>query len=210
MEYASLSYSKADYARTLAATLAYFLTQQRDSVGLLTFGDEAFDFLPAQHRPGHFRRLLALLEKRFEHRGTDLIKPLEEIARAVQKRGLVILVSDLLAPVEELKKHLAHILARGHEMMILRILDPGERALAVHEPTMLVDMESGREIFVDPGQTKGSYEKAYQEHAEQIQASCDSLGVTLATLWTDEPLDRALYELIRLSAFRGSGGRRGR
>ena len=63
MGYRSGDYSKSEYARTAAATIAYFLTLQRDAVGLLTFEDRITDYLPPRHRPGHLRRLLAMLDR---------------------------------------------------------------------------------------------------------------------------------------------------
>ncbi len=85
MGYRSGAYSKFEYARTAAATLAYFLTLQRDSVGLTTFEDRVTDVLPPRHRPGHLRRLLAMLQRDPEGRATDLARPLEEIAAAIKK-----------------------------------------------------------------------------------------------------------------------------
>lgn len=210
MQYGSLTYDKSQYARTLAATLAYFLTQQRDSVGLLTFGDEAIDFLPARHRPGHFRRLLAMLEREFDASGTNLEKPLEKVAATVRRRGLVIIISDFLAPADNLKLHLSHLIGRGHEVMVLRVLDPAERELSLGEPAMIRDLESGQEIYVDPNVAAGPYRAAFQRHEEQVQQACDSLGITLAKMDTDQPLEDALYELVRLSVYRGSGGGRRR
>ena len=100
MGYGSGAYTKSDYARTLAASLAYFLFTQRDAVGLLTFDEEITDYLPPRHRPGHLRRLMGVLERETGGRSTNLARPLEQIAESVRKRGLVVLISDLLAPVE--------------------------------------------------------------------------------------------------------------
>lgn len=209
MQYSTLAYDKAEYARTLAATLAYFLISQRDSVGLLAFGAEATEFLPAKHRPGHFRRLLALLERDFSSPGTNLEKPLEKIVATIQRRGLVILISDLLVPVDSLKRQLTHLVGRGHEVFILRVLDPGECTLELDQPSVLVDLESGAEMFVDPANARDSYRRGFLAHAQQILESCKPLGVHCMTMTTDQPLESALFELLRQSALRGSGrGRR--
>lgn len=196
MHYGTLPHDKAEYGRTVAATLAYFLTRQRDSVGVLTFGDEVIDFLPARHRPGHFRRILMMLEQSASGKSTDLAKPLERIAAMVRRRGLVILISDLLAPIDQLKSHLAQLRSRGHEVMILRILDPAELSLPIDAPTMLRDSESGREIYVDPVVAKEEYQNRFKEHQSEVQLACDSLGIRFTTMRTDNPIEDALFELV--------------
>ena len=89
MTFGSRGYTKSDYARTLAATLAWFLSHQGDATGLLTFDESVREYLPARHRPGHLRHLMLALEKPAEGRATDLAAPLHRIAELVRKRGLV-------------------------------------------------------------------------------------------------------------------------
>src|SRR5215212_1076615 len=98
MDYGSGSYTKATYASTLAATLAYFLYLQGDAVGLLTFDEKVREFLPARHRVGHLRQLMLALERPASGKATDLVAPLERITSLIRKRGLVVLISDFLAP----------------------------------------------------------------------------------------------------------------
>ena len=133
MGYRSGSYSKSDYARTAAATIAYFLAMQRDAVGLLLFEDRITEYLPARYRPGHLRRLMAALEREPAGRATDLVQPLEEIAATVRKRGLIILISDLLAPTDSLQTRLGYLRSRGHDVVVLRVLDPAEVEFPVHD-----------------------------------------------------------------------------
>src|SRR6478735_5125221 len=90
MTFGSGSFTKADYARTLGATLAYFLAQQGDATGLLTFDETVREYLPARHRPGHLRHLMLALEKPASGTATDLAAPLCRVAELVRKRGLVV------------------------------------------------------------------------------------------------------------------------
>ena len=85
---------KADYARTLAATLAYYLTLQRDCVGLLTYDEQVREFLPARYRIGHLRSLMSLLEQAEQGSSTNMVAALEQVASLVKKRGLVVILSD--------------------------------------------------------------------------------------------------------------------
>src|ERR1041384_6397193 len=115
MDYGSRDYTKATYASTLAATLAYFLYLQGDAVGLLTFDEKVRDYLPARHRTGHLRHIMLSLEKPAGGAATDLSAPLKRVVEMVTKRALMVLISDLLAPIDTLEKNLAGLGACGHE-----------------------------------------------------------------------------------------------
>lgn len=208
MGFGSLGYPKFEYARTLVATMAYYLTLQRDSVGLMTFDQRIGEFIGAHRRHGHLRQMMVALERPVAGTGTDLDQPLREIAALVRRRGLVVLVSDLLASIETLQTNLAYLRSRGHQVMILRVLDPAELSLQMQSPSMVVDMESGREIYLDPEAAKAEYAKRFEEHRTQLQAICDALGVDLYQMRTDEPLDQSLFHLISTQRRRLSGASR--
>src|SRR5882724_11966586 len=105
MTYGSRGCTKAQYAATLAATLAHFLYLQGDAVGLLTFDEQIREYLPARHRTGHLRHLMLRLEQPAGGMATDLSAPLRRIVDVVKKRALMILISDLLAPAETLEQN---------------------------------------------------------------------------------------------------------
>src|SRR6185369_13638858 len=109
MAYGTRGYSKAQYAATLSATLAYFLYLQGDAVGLLTFDEQIREYLPARHRTGHLRHLMLALEKPAGGRDTNLAPPLKRIAEIVRKRGVIVLLSDFLTGVERLETDLIAI-----------------------------------------------------------------------------------------------------
>jgi uncharacterized protein (DUF58 family) len=203
MGYASGSYSKSEYARTAAATIAYFLTMQRDAVGLLLFENEITEYLPARYRPGHLRRLMAALEREPAGRATDLVKPLERIAATVRKRGLVILISDLLAPIDSLARNLGYLRSRGHEIVVLRVLDPQEAQFAFATPAMFHDVESGREIYIDPAAARDDYLRRFAAHAASIERSCVDLGIEYQPITTDRPLELVLFDLLKARMRRG-------
>ncbi|MFO0918088.1 MAG: DUF58 domain-containing protein [Planctomycetaceae bacterium] len=97
MDYGSLGYTKLDYAKTLAATLGYFLLQQRDAVGLAPFTDVIEEYVPPAYRAGHLRRLLVQLERPPRPSVTRLAGCLEELGRRLLRRGMVVLISDFSA-----------------------------------------------------------------------------------------------------------------
>jgi uncharacterized protein (DUF58 family) len=197
MSYGSIGYSKAEYARTLAATLAYFLSLQRDAAGLARFDDEIEEFLPARFRPGHLRRLLLALEKPSEGRATDLVRPLEQAAERLGKRGMIVLISDLLAPLVELRTRLGYFRARGHEVVIFQILDPAELTLGFDRPALFHDLETDREVYVDPAATRREYLQRFEAHLAEIRRICDQLGIDYRQARTDAPLETCLAEFLR-------------
>src|SRR5580704_15396906 len=164
MSYRSLTYSKSDYARTLAATLAWFLHAQGDAVGLFSFDEQVRDYLPARHRHGHLRQLMLALEREPEGRATNLTEPLRRVAELARKRGLIVLISDLLAPVDELERHLARLTAAGHEMVVFQVLDPNELAFNYDRALLFQDLESRREVYVDPQTARGQDQRRLEAH----------------------------------------------
>jgi uncharacterized protein (DUF58 family) len=203
MGYRSGPYSKSEYARTAAATIAYFLATQRDAVGLLLFEDRITEYLPARYRPGHLRRLMAALDREPAGRATDLVGPLEEIAATVRKRGLIIVLSDLLVPTAALQTRLGYLRSRGHDVVVVRALDPAEVQFPFTTPAMFHDVESGREIYVDPSTARQDYLRRFAIHATQIERSCVDLGIEYVPITTDRPLELVLFDLLKARMRRG-------
>jgi uncharacterized protein (DUF58 family) len=197
MTYSSLSYSKADYVRTLAATLAWFLHGQGDAVGLVTFDERLRDYLPARHRSGHLRQLMLALERPSESRATDIGEPLRRVSELVRKRGLIVLLSDLLAPLDDLETSLSRLTAAGHEVVLLQALDPNEVAFDFSRPTLFQDLESRQDIYVDPVGARAEYQRRLTAHNRRAQVVCQKLGAAFLRVLTDQPLERVLADFLR-------------
>lgn len=197
MQFTTLGHTKADYARTLAATLACFLSRQGDATGLLMFDEAVRDYLPARNRPGHLRRLMLALERAPEGTRTDLIRPLERIAALVRKRGLLVIISDLMAPIEGLRRELTLLKAARHEIVVFQTLDPAEVTFAFDEPMLFEDLESSRDLFIDPNAVRESYVQRLTAHREAVQAICRELGIDFHLVSTETRLDLLLLEFLR-------------
>ena len=197
MGFGSLDWTKADYAHTLAATLAYFLFQQGDAVGLLSFEERIRDYLPARNRPGHLRQLMLSLEKPTMGKSTDLTQPLRRIVELVNKRGLMILISDLLAPVDDLENRVAQLTATGHEVIVFRVLDPREVDFDFDEALLFHDAETEKDAFIDPGAARKRYLERFEEHGEVVRALCHKLGAQYLPITTDQPLQKVLSDFLR-------------
>ena len=152
MAYGSGPVTKADYARTAAATLAYFLTLQRDAVGLITFEDRVVECpaAPAPARPAPPDAGDARTRADRPRRPT-WPAPLEEIAATLRRRGLIVLISDLLAPIDLLRTRLGYLTSRGHDVLVLRVLDPAEVAFGFETPSMFLDVRVRPRALHRPG-----------------------------------------------------------
>jgi uncharacterized protein (DUF58 family) len=208
MAYGSLGYTKAQYAATLAATLAYFLYLQGDAVGLLTFDEELREYLPARHRTGHLRHLMLALERPAQGKGTDLTAPIQRVLEIVRKRGLLVLVSDFLAPLDRLERELTSLCACGHEVVIFQVLDPAEINFQFEAPSLFQDLETGRVLFLDPKAARKEYQRKLDAHCTSLRATCQRLGVACHRLASDRPLELALFDFLRQRMQRHRSARR--
>jgi len=203
MGYGSGGYTKAEYAKTAAATLAYFLSTQRDAVGLITFDEQILEYIPARYRPGHLHRLMLSLERELSGRSTDLSAPLEQIAKTVVKRGMIVLISDLLAPLDTLRTKLGYLTSRGHEVVLLRVLDRAEIDFNFDQPAMFRDLESDRDLYINPETARAEYLRRFQEHDAAIRETCGHLGIDYSHCPTDRPLELALSDYLRARTHQG-------
>src|SRR6478736_2316640 len=93
--------TKFEYGAVLAASLGFLMNRQRDAVGLTAFDENIVSMLPASSRSGHLRAVLLTLDRLRPGRQTNVSKPLHQVADSVSKRGMVVLISDLLDDPEE-------------------------------------------------------------------------------------------------------------
>lgn len=203
MTFGSTGVSKAQYARTLAATLGYFLLKQRDVVGLATFADGLIDVLPARWRRGQWRHLLALLERTSTARDTRLDRALDQSAPRWRRRSIIVIISDFLSPVSEWESALGRIAAAGHDVRAVQILDPVELTLDFGRTAVWVDIENGRTLYVDPLQARDGYLRRFSSHQNEVRQALQRRGIAHVVATLDKPLDFVLADLIR-----GSGAAR--
>lgn len=202
------SYTKSDYAKTLAGCLAYALIEQRDAAGLVVFDEEVDEYIPARFRHGQLRQIYQALEKAEGGKSTDLTKPLERVAGQMRKRGMVIVISDFLAPIDGLERDLGYLASSGNEVVVFQVLDPQELNFEFDEPALFTDLETGQQLYIDPDQTRGSYKTKLEEHLARVKQSCEKLGAVYELTTTDRPLELALTEFfVRQQHQRSSGGR---
>jgi uncharacterized protein (DUF58 family) len=196
MSFTSLTYTKAEYAATIAATLSQFLFSQGDATGLFTFDDTIQDYLPARNRPGHLRTLMLMLEKQAEGKATDLEMPLRRISDMLNKRSLIVLISDLLTDIDTLEKQLGYLRARGHDVIVFQTFDPAEIKLDFKEAALFQDLETGEDLLIEPALARKSYQEKMEAHQEAVRLACSRLGVDHHQFQTDQALELILQEFV--------------
>jgi uncharacterized protein (DUF58 family) len=148
------------------------------------------------------------LEKRGAGRETNLIAPLRRVSELVRKRGLVVLISDLLAPLDQLEPSLGRLTAAGHEVIVFQVLDPNELAFDFHNAMLFQDVESERDLYLDPEAVRPDYQRKLAEHGEAVEKICRRLGIAFHRLTTNTPLEVGLSDFLRSRSRRGKTVRR--
>lgn len=196
MSYGSGQYTKADYSSTLAATFAYFLMGQNDAVGLTTFDQRVDQHIPARNRPGQLRRLMLRMEQAPSGHGTDLGAAMKGLHELIKKRSFIALISDLLAPIEELETQIGYLAAGGHDLAIFQTLDPREIDFDFSQATHYRDVETGQDLFIDPTNARSDYLERFSAHRDAVRTMCAKHGVTHHLCSTGEPLEQVLFEFV--------------
>jgi uncharacterized protein (DUF58 family) len=196
MGFGSGSVTKLQYAKYLAAALAYLGIQQHDPVGLVVFDETLRSYRPPSSRAGALQALLHLLDAAEPGRRTDLDEGLKGLREHYTRRGLVAVISDLYCDPAALTRAVQPLAYRGHDIMIFQILDRAEVEPDFADSVLLEDMESGQLREVSPGFLKDTYPAKLKEHLAKLHKAAGDLGAHQTLLVTDEPLDRALRRYL--------------
>jgi uncharacterized protein (DUF58 family) len=203
MGYGARGITKFEYAACLAASLGYLMTRQRDAVGLTAFDDHIVTMLPASTRPGHLRNLLVTLERLTLGKETNVSKPLHQLADSLTRRGMVVVISDLLDDAEAVIRGLRHFHYRGTDVLVFHVLDPDELEFPFDRATRFEDLESREELMAVPAVVRSHYLKAIGALIDRYRRELGGAGIDYQLLNTREPLEMALlaYLSTRARAF---------
>ena len=196
MEYGSGTVSKRQYACYLAASLAYLALRQNDPTGLVLLDDSVRRFLPPRTGPAALRRILTELETLPSPGPTGLRAGLRAVAERVKRRGLVVLVSDLLDQPEDVLQGLAWFRHKKHEVLVLQVLDPAERAFPFAGPSAFRDPETGRTVTGDAADLRRRYLREIDHLLETYQKQFAAHGIDYALLDTSTPFATALARFL--------------
>jgi uncharacterized protein (DUF58 family) len=191
--------SKYDYAQTLAASLAYLMLAQQDAVGVISFDDAPRAQVPTRSRPSHLRSIMAALAEDVTHRETDLGGVFQMIASKLNRRGLVVIVSDGMGDIGSLARSLSLFRSKQHEVLFFQVLDPDEVDFPFSGRIQFRDLENeSNEHIVDAKSIREAYLKKFDEHQTALKSVCRRNRVDLFTITTDRPFDDALHEYVSM------------
>jgi uncharacterized protein (DUF58 family) len=203
MAYAGKTLSKLDYAKTVAAALAYLLLTQRDACGLVTFADKVLDRREPATQQATFPEIVQLLEARAPGREGRIASVLHDLLPTLKRRSLVWLLTDGFDEPTMLAATLRLFRAAGHDIVFLQIVAPEEETFPFRRPTLFRDLEQpAQQRPVDPLQIRRSYLEKYQLFCETLKRDCAAAGVDYVKLVTNEPYARSLGTYLTYRAQR--------
>lgn len=192
--------SKLDYARFFAAALIYLAARQHDAVGLLAFNEG----IQVYHRPAtqqtRVRTLYHELDSLKSSGGTDWHQALVHVQGQLKKKSLMVVISDFYTEPEDLAQILRGLAARGHDLLLVHVLNPDERALRLKSAATLRDAETGEIMEVSPDELALDYPRRLRNHLDNLAKLILGLGGHYLQVDTDEPLDRVLAGYLRFRA----------
>jgi len=184
--------NKLTYSSLLAASLAYMMVRQQDAVSLCAFDEKIQTLLPHRSIRRHLFLLLGTLEKMVPGAQTKISPALHYIAERVNRRGLIVLISDLMDDPEEILMGLKHFRHRKHEVIVFHVLDPREIDLDYRDEVEFRDLETDRRVRVEPAFLREQYSKQIQAWIKALDRGCKGHQIDYNLLTTETPFDQAL------------------
>ena len=197
MDYASKgNLKKFEYASYVAAALSFLMIEQRDAVGLTLFDEGIRLSLPPRATRSYLKEILKELESAQPAKKTGTSASLHLIAEQIKRRGLVIVLSDLFDTPEAVMTALKHFRHRGHDVIVMQILDPLERSFAFDNDAIFKDLETQEELMTQPLHIQKAYQQSMQEFLDFYKRQCRDNNIDYILLDTSTPFDKALFEYL--------------
>lgn len=200
---------KFDYAARLLAALAYMMLGQTESVGLAVCGAELEQWLTPHAGPMQLSRILDALERTSCEGESKVAQGMHEVAERLERRALVIVLSDLYENADKLRGGLAHLRHERHEVVALQVVDRDELEFPFGTWTRFRGMEGERAHLCEPALMRPAYQEAYARHERAIREMCLALRVDVQQVVTDKPLLESLRMLVSRRARTGAQPRSG-
>ena len=196
MNYSSGGVTKLEVASYIAASLTYLMLRQRDAVGLCIIDDKIRSYIPPSSRSTYLKLLLEQLENLSPGKETDLASNFHELAERIHRRGLIIILSDLMDDPEDVLNGLRHFRYNDHEVIVFHILDPMELDFNFPREALFSDMESGERISADPWHLKEDYALKMKEFIHAYKYGCLKQNIDYYRLDSSANLATALMDFL--------------
>ena len=200
--------SKFEFAARMAASLAYVLVSQQDAPGLLTFDSQPRARRPAATGRPHLVELVGLLERTQPAGVSDVKALLHRLAEEIERRSMVVLLSDLLAPPEDVLSGIEHICYAGHEVIVFHVLDDDEWHFPFVEYTQFEGLETDERLLADPQSLREGYLAALERYSTDLRRVCLKHRADYVPVNTKASVDAVLSAYLARRAGRLGGAAR--
>ena len=190
------SVSKIDYASFLTAALSYLMLSQSDSVSLVTFAEKITKQVPPRSRRNHLNAILAALRGNRPVGQTHLAEVLHAVAETTKRRGLIVLISDLLDDQDDISQGLAHLKFLKHDIIVLHTMDHQELNLEYEGLIQFEDMESNDRVRTFPQSVREGYRRRVSQFLDDVQRTLGTSGIDYCLLDTSKSLETALVAYL--------------
>lgn len=191
-EKAKPAWSKFDYAATAAACLAQLLQRQQDAVGLMTFNTKVEKSLPPSTNPSHLKLIMHELQTTEPDSQTDVSEVFPQLAAHIQRRGLVVVLSDLFVDRAALSEMLKQFRVRRHEVVMFHVMHDDELTFPFNDNTLFKGLEVDQQLQTEPRALRRSYLEVVEKFIEDVKKECAASGVDYVLMNTSDPLDAVL------------------
>jgi uncharacterized protein (DUF58 family) len=192
--------SKFEYATYVAASIAYLCLRQQDAVGLALFDDRVRNFVPPSSNPSHLQSVVGGMEEPSLREKTDIGAIFHEFADRIKKKGLIIIISDMLDDIEKIKRGLKHLRYKNHEVILFHVLDHEELVFPFTKMTLFEGLEGFPELLADPRALRAAYLEELNGFLEELRKVCRDSRIDYVKLDTNEKLSTALSTYLATRA----------
>jgi uncharacterized protein (DUF58 family) len=196
MAYGSGAMTKCDYACTAAAALSYLLLRQQDAVGAVAFDEGIRQTIPHRTSTGHLSTIVKALAVAEPQEKTNLSTVLMQVAENYPRRGMMVLFSDLLVDADDLLRGLRRLRQRGHDVLVIHILDDDELDFPFAGPTRFEGLETAEQLNCNPRALRQGYLEALESFLATVRRGCARDRIDYALVRTSDPLDAALVAFL--------------
>jgi uncharacterized protein (DUF58 family) len=197
MSYGSGALTKCDYAVTAGAALAYLLLRQQDAVGCAVFDEAIRQTIPLRTSTSHLTTIVRALEPREPRDKTQLYDVLARVAEIYPRRGMVVLISDLLVEPGDAQRGLRLLRQLGHDVLVLHVMDDDELDFPFSRPARFEGLETDEQVTCNPRALREGYLKALDQFLATVRHNCARDNVDYALIRTSMPLDAALTSFLK-------------
>jgi uncharacterized protein (DUF58 family) len=196
MGYTSTGIDKLQYAIYLSAALSYLFLLQRDAVGLVTFDDHIRAFLPPRSVFSYLHVLLKEMSGLKSGGETRVAHTFHQLAERIKRRGLIVVLSDLMDHPDRVLTALKHFRHRKHEVIVFHILDPKEKSFSFDRDAVFIDMETDERVETQPWQMRAEYQLLMTGMLDRFKRECRQHRIDYVLLDTTQPFDTALFRYL--------------